>query len=63
MSKHDIKLVSLLCDKIGIKTLGDLEAFKNKMQVKDNKTLLRRLALAVASDMSLKEILESEIIK
>ena len=55
-----MQLVNLLCEQIGIKTLGDLEAFKNKTQAKTNDALLKKLALCVAFDRTLEEVLENE---
>lgn len=60
MSRREMQLVNLLCEKIGIKTLGDLEAFKNKTQAKTNEALLKKLALCVAFDQTLEEVLTNE---
>lgn len=50
-----MQLLNLLCEKVGIKTCGDLEAFKKETQVKSNDMLLKRLALYVAFDKKFKE--------
>lgn len=51
MTMRDLKLVSLLAEKIGIKTAGELEEFKKRTQADTNEKLLKRLALYVACDM------------
>ena len=55
-----MQLVNLLCSKIGIKTLGDLEAFKKKTKATTNDALLKKLALCVAFDRTLEEVLTNE---
>ena len=62
MSRKEMQLVNLLSEKIGIKTLGDLEAFKNKTQAKTNDELLKKLALCVAFERTLEEVLENKYI-
>lgn len=62
MSMKEMQLVNLLSEKIGIKTLGDLEAFKNKTGARTNAALLKKLALCVAFDRTLEEVLENEYI-
>lgn len=62
MSMKEMQLVNLLSEKIGIKTLGDLEAFKNKTGARTNDALLKKLALCVAFDRTLEEVLENEYI-
>lgn len=57
-----MQLLNLLSEKVGIKTVGDLEAFKNKTQAKTNDALLKKLALCVAFDRSLTEVLNNEYI-
>ena len=62
MSRNEIQLVNLLSEKIGIKTLGDLEAFKRKTKATTNDALLKKLALCVAFDRTLEEVLNNEYI-
>ena len=56
MSRTQMLLVNLLCEKIGIKTLGDLDKFKKHAQVTSNDMLIRRLALWVACDKTIDEV-------
>ena len=58
MSKRELDLVRLLAEKIGIKTVGELEEFKKKTNCTTNDMLIRRLALYVASDMTFAEVIE-----
>lgn len=62
MSRKQMQLVNLLCEQIGIKTLGELEAFKQKTQANTNDALLKKLALCVAFDRTLEEVLNNEYI-
>lgn len=62
MSRKEILLLNLLCEQVGIKTAGELEAFKNKTQATTNDALLKKLALCVAFDRSLEEVLQNEYI-
>lgn len=62
MSRKEMQLVNLLCEQIGIKTLGQLEEFKAKTKVTTNDALLKKLALCVAFDLSLEEVLKNEYI-
>ena len=55
MSTKDFNLVIALAEKIGIKTAGELEEFKQRTGAKTNNALLKRLALYVASDTPFKE--------
>lgn len=55
MSKSELLLVRLLAEKIGIKTVGELDEFKKLTNAKTNKQLLKRLALYVASGITFKE--------
>lgn len=55
MSRQEMQLLNLLCEKVGIKTIGELEAFKKKTNVTSNDMLLKRLALYVAADVTFKE--------
>lgn len=55
MSTKDFQLVTMLAEKIGIKTAGELEDFKKKTQADTNEALLKRLALYVACDMKFGE--------
>jgi hypothetical protein len=54
----DMKLVRLLAEKIGIKTVGELDEFKKITEVTTNDMLLKRLALYVATDTTFAEVLE-----
>ena len=58
MSKRELDLVRLLAEKIGIKTVGELEEFKRKTKCTTNDMLIRRLALYVASDTTFAEVIE-----
>lgn len=51
-------LVRLLAEKIGIKTVGELEEFKKHTNANTNNLLLKRLALFVASGITFKEARE-----
>lgn len=55
-----MQLVNLLCEQIGIKTLGDLDEFKKHTKATTNEMLLKRLALFVASGITFKEAKEYE---
>lgn len=56
MSRKEMQLLNLLAEKIGIKTIGELEEFKKKTKVTSNEMLLKRLALYVAADLKFNEI-------
>lgn len=58
MTMEDMKLVRLLAEKIGIKTVGELDEFKKHTNATTNKLLLKRLALFVASGITAKEASE-----
>lgn len=58
MSKSELVLVRMLAEKIGIKTVGELEDFKTRTGVKTNDMLIRRLALYVAADMTYEEVID-----
>lgn len=58
MSKHELDLVRLLAEKIGIKTVGQLEDFKKRTAAETNAMLIKRLALYVACDMSYEEVVD-----
>lgn len=62
MSKSELLLVRMLAEKIGIKTVGELEQFKSKTGAKTNEMLIKRLALYVACDMTLAEVVEHKSI-
>ena len=55
MSRREMQLLNLLCEKVGISTVGELEAFKKKTNVTSNEMLIKRLALYVAADATFKE--------
>lgn len=59
MSTKQFLLLNMLCEQIGIKTLGELNEFKNKTKVKTNDALLSKLALFVEFKKSLCEVLET----
>lgn len=54
MSREDMQLLNLLCKKIGINTVGELEDFKKRTNATTNDALLKRLALYVASGTNYK---------
>lgn len=58
MSKSELVLVRMLAEKIGIKTVGELEEFKRRTGVNSNEMLIKRLALYVAFDMTLAEVVD-----
>ena len=58
MSKSELVLVRMLAEKIGIKTVGELEEFKTRAGVTTNDMLIRRLALYVAADMTFAEVVD-----
>ena len=58
MSKSELLLVRLLAEKIGIKTVGELEEFKRRTGATTNDMLLKRLALYVATDRTLAEVVD-----
>ena len=58
MSKSELVLVRMLAEKIGIKTVGELEEFKTRTGVTTNDMLIRRLALYVAADMTFTEVVD-----
>ncbi len=60
MSKSELVLVRMLAEKIGIKTVGELEEFKKYTKATTNEKLLKRLALFVASGITFKEAREYE---
>ena len=58
MTMEDMKLVRMLAEKIGIKTVGELDEFKKIAEVTTNDELLKRLALYVATGTTFAEVLE-----
>lgn len=58
MSKGELQLVRLLAEKIGIKTVSELEDFKKRTGAKTNEMLIKRLALYVATDMTYAEVID-----
>lgn len=62
MSRNELLLLNLLSAKVGIKTTGELEAFKTKTKANSNDALLKKLALCVAFDRTLEEVLNNEYI-
>ena len=58
MTMQDMKLVRLLAEKIGIKTVGELDEFKRVAEATTNEMLLKRLALYVATGTTFAEVLE-----
>ena len=60
MSREEMQLVNLLSAKVGIKTVSDLAAFKKKLKLTTNAALLKKLALCVAFDITLAEVLKNE---
>ena len=53
-----MQLLHLLCEKVGIKTAGELEDFKTRTKATTNEVLLKRLALYVACDMTYTEVVD-----
>ena len=58
MSKSELVLVRMLAEKIGIKTVGELEEFKRATGANSNEMLLKRLALWVAFDRTFAEVVD-----
>jgi hypothetical protein len=58
MSKSELVLVRMLAEKIGIKTVGELEEFKRVTGANSNEMLLKRLALWVAFDRTYAEVID-----
>lgn len=58
MSMQELELVRLLAEKIGIKTVGELEEFKRRTGVTSNDMLIKRLALYVASGTTFAEVID-----
>lgn len=58
MSKSELLLVRMLAEKIGIKTVSELEEFKRRTGANTNEMLIKRLALYVACDMTLAEVVD-----
>lgn len=58
MSKSELVLVRMLAEKIGIKTVAELEEFKRRTGAKTNEMLIKRLALYVASDTTFAEVID-----
>ena len=55
MSTRDLQLTMMLAERVGIKTVAELDAFKKHTGVKTNEQLIKRLALYVASDTTFEE--------
>lgn len=55
MSIKQYKLLNLLCERVGIKTVAELDNFKKITKVNDNEALIKRLALYVASGTTYEE--------
>ena len=62
MSRNELLLLNLLSAKVGINTAGELEKFKRKVGATTNDALLKKLALCVAFDRNLKDVLDNEYI-
>lgn len=58
MSKSELVLVRMLAEKIGIKTVSELEEFKRRTGATSNEMLIKRLALYVAADRSFAEVID-----
>lgn len=58
MSKSELVLVRMLAEKIGIKTVSELEEFKTRTGATSNEMLIKRLALYVATDMTFAEVID-----
>ena len=58
MSRNQFLVLNMLCEELGIKTIGELKAFKIKTKATTNSELLSKLALCVEFKKSLKEVLD-----
>lgn len=58
MSKSELVLARMLAEKIGIKTVSELEDFKRRTGATSNEMLIKRLALYVATDMTYAEVID-----
>ena len=58
MSKSELVLVRMLAEKIGIKTVAELEDFKRRTGANTNEMLIKRLALYVAADRTYAEVID-----
>ena len=62
MSKSELVLARMLAEKIGIKTVAELEEFKTRTGATTNEMLIKRLALYVACDMTFAEVIDHKSI-
>ena len=56
MTMQDMRLVRMLAERVGIKTVGELEQFKKHTGVKTNDQLIKRLALYVGTNTTFEEV-------
>ena len=56
MSTQDLQLVMMLEKRVGIKTVGDLEAFKKHTGATTNEQLIKRLALYYGTNTTFEEV-------
>lgn len=56
MTMADMKLVRMLAERVGIKTVGDLEQFKTLTGVKTNEQLIKRLALYYGTNTTFEDL-------
>ena len=52
MNFNELRLLNLLCARLGIETLKELEAFKLQRQASTNKMLLDQLLIYAASKVN-----------
>lgn len=56
MSKQDLDLIAVLAERVGIKTVSELEAFKKHTGVKTSEMLIKRLCLYVGTNTTFEEV-------
>lgn len=56
MTMQDMRLVRMLAERVGIKTVGELDEFKKHTGVKTNEQLIKRLALYVGTNTTFEEV-------
>lgn len=56
MTVNDLRLLRLLCARLGIVTLKELEAFKLQHQASNNKMLLEHLKIYATTNTAYKKV-------
>ena len=56
MSTQDLQLVMMLAKRVGIKTVGELDQFKNHTGATTNEQLIKKLALYVGTNTPFAEV-------